>query len=201
MALDHSARRRQESCETPRMRLVALAAFLLALAGCAYERPSLPFNSEVPNTTHDASLGIGVPAAELGGQYISGRGPTTLAATRGKVTIVDFWASWCVPCLRSFPVYQRLLDEYPNDLAIITVSIDGSEQVRNGDLAGFVARTKTTFPVLWDRDGTMAAAYKVPTLPTAYVIGRDGVVRSIHVGYEDREDLRIESVVRLMLGR
>jgi hypothetical protein len=47
----------------------------------------------------------------------------------------------------------------------------------------------------------MLAAYRVPTVPTAYVVGRDGFVRSIHVGYEDREDLRIESVVRLMLGR
>jgi cytochrome c biogenesis protein CcmG, thiol:disulfide interchange protein DsbE len=184
---------------------VASVAFLaclgLAVAGCAYQPPSLPFNSEVPNTTHDASLGIGVPAAEMHGQYISGRGPTTLAATRGKVTIVDFWASWCAPCLRSFPIYQRLLDEYPDDLAIITVSIDGAEQVDNGDLARFVERTHTTFPVLWDKDGSMLAAYRVHTVPTAYVIGRDGFVRSVHTGYEDREDLRIESMVRLMLGR
>lgn len=184
------------------MRLAALVACLgLAVAGCAYEPPSLPFNSEIPNTTHEASLGIGIPAAELHGRYISGHGPTSIAAVKGKVVIVDFWASWCVPCLRSFPVYQRLLDQYPDDLAIITVSIDRADQVANGDVARFVARTHTTLPVLWDKDGSMLAAYRVHTVPTAYVVGRDGFVRSVHADYEDREDLRIESIVRLMLGR
>jgi thiol-disulfide isomerase/thioredoxin len=201
MNLEHSAHGRQGTCEKRGVRLATLAGFLLALGGCSYEPPPQPFNSSVSDLAHDAAQGVGAPAAELHGPVLSGAGPSTLAAAHGKVVIVDFWASWCLPCARSVRDYERLKAAYPDDLAIITVNVDGAEAVERGDVADFVRRTGSTLPVVWDKDGSLLAAYKAKTIPTAFVVGRDGFVRSIHTGFEDREDLRIESVVRLMLGK
>lgn len=105
---------------------------------------------------------------------------TTIPPTEGKVVLLDFWASWCVPCKASFAAYSRLQGEFRDaGLVVIAVGVDDSPAAYNA----FVQRLKPSFAVVHDRIQSLVKAVKVQSMPTAYVIGRDGRVRSIHVGY------------------
>jgi thiol-disulfide isomerase/thioredoxin len=104
----------------------------------------------------------------------------TIPQTRGSVTLVDFWASWCAPCKASFPAYSRLQAEYAvRGLVIVAVSVDDSPAA----YAAFVARYKPLFPTLHDSQHKLVALVQVPTMPTSYLIDRGGKVRFMHAGF------------------
>ena len=123
-------------------------------------------------------------ASELSGQLITGDGPRTLAEAKGRVVIVDFWATFCDPCERSFPRYQALAERFGDSLAIIAVSLDDATGVKKGAVELFAQRTGAKFPLLWDQDGAMKRAYGPPSLPTSYVIDQLGKIAHVHVKYE-----------------
>lgn len=102
----------------------------------------------------------------------------------GKVTLVDFWASWCEPCKASFPVYARLQDGYgARGLAIVAVSVDKQRAAYEG----FLKRLQPPFATVRDPHHRLAGAVKVPAMPTCFLIGRDGRVRFVGVGFHGAE--------------
>jgi len=104
----------------------------------------------------------------------------TLPATTGKVLVVDFWASWCAPCKASFPALGKINAEYaPRGVVLVGVSVDEKASA----YAAFVKKQAPPFPALHDAKQQLVRAVKVPAMPTTYLIGRDGKVRSIHAGY------------------
>jgi cytochrome c biogenesis protein CcmG/thiol:disulfide interchange protein DsbE len=123
-------------------------------------------------------------APELSGELITGEGPRTLAEAKGRVVIVEFWATFCDPCERSFPKYQALAERFGDSVAVIAVSLDEAADVKGGALQRFGQRTGAKFPLLWDHDGTMKRAYAPPSLPTSYVIDKSGNIAHVHVKYE-----------------
>lgn len=145
------------------------------------------------------TVSVGKAACEVEGEHVGGVDPTTLAAARGKVVIVDFWATWCDPCKKSFPQYQELVDKYAGDLAVIGVSVDdedmGVEEVKkfavtNGDVS---------FAIIWDKTKTTSGQYKPETMPTSYVIDKEGIVRHIHVGFKGGEVAEIDKEVEALM--
>jgi thiol-disulfide isomerase/thioredoxin len=103
-----------------------------------------------------------------------------LPVMAGKVVLVDFWASWCAPCKSSFPAYARLNAEYaPRGLVIVAVSEDENRTAYES----FVARLHPPFAALNDKWQQLARLVKVPAMPTCYLLGRDGRVRSVHQGF------------------
>jgi thiol-disulfide isomerase/thioredoxin len=101
-------------------------------------------------------------------------------ATAGKVTIVDFCASWCAPCKASFPSYAKLYTEYaPRGLVVVAVSVDE----KAADYEAFVKKLNPPFVVLRDKEQQLVRAVQVPTMPTSYLLGRDGKVRYVHQGF------------------
>jgi thiol-disulfide isomerase/thioredoxin len=103
-----------------------------------------------------------------------------LPATSGQVVLVDFWASWCAPCKASFPAFARLQADYASrGLVIVAVSLDEKASA----YSAFVKKMKPTFAVVHDRSQHLAAEVKAPGMPTSYLVGRDGRLRSIHNGF------------------
>lgn len=114
--------------------------------------------------------------------------PTVLAADdpldlnrfRGKVVIVDFWASWCAPCRQSFPWLNEMQAKYRDrGLVVIGVNVD-RERV---EADRFLQQTPAEFQIVYDPDGALASRYQVPGMPSSYVIGRDGRQAGVHIGF------------------
>jgi len=117
--------------------------------------------------------------------------------THGKVTVVDFWASWCAPCRASFPAYCEIQKEFePLGLLLIGVGVDEDPRA----YAGFVAKLRPSFATVHDKRHQLVGKVQVPTMPTCYVIDRAGTVRFMHTGYHgDATDREIRAEVRSLL--
>lgn len=110
----------------------------------------------------------------------------------GKVALLDFWATWCEPCLAMIPVLHDLHRDWaPRGLALVGINSDGGGATPD-EVAAFVTKHRFPYPVVLDREGEVGARYKVQALPSLVVIGRDGRVRATFMGYTRRETLERE---------
>lgn len=105
----------------------------------------------------------------------------------GQVALVDFWASWCRPCRAAFPALARLHAEFaPRGVVILGIGVDRDP----ADHAAFLRRQAPPFATVRDAAQRYVAAVGVPAMPTSYVLGRDGRIRSIHVGFRGADSER-----------
>ncbi|HRI53006.1 MAG TPA: TlpA disulfide reductase family protein, partial [Pseudomonadota bacterium] len=109
-----------------------------------------------------------------------------LSELRGKVVLVDFWATWCEPCTKELPGLEKLQQQLAaRDVVIVGISID-RERKNALDLAGSL---KLKFKLLHDPEGKVAEVYDPPKMPSSYVIDRDGVVRFVNEGFSGAADV------------
>jgi thiol-disulfide isomerase/thioredoxin len=127
---------------------------------------------------------------------VSGSFPASLAAMRGRVVVLDFWATWCGPCRIVAPKLSALQDRYgAQGLTVLGVAADDAQ-----DIAAFASRTAVSYSLAADSQGETSRAYGVSSLPTLLVIDKAGVVREVAIGYEPGEDAWLESKVRSLLA-
>lgn len=108
----------------------------------------------------------------------------SLPETKGKVLLVDFFASWCAPCQKSFPVMEKLHQEYAGKgLVIVAISVDQ----KKADLDRFLKKHSSSFSILRDASGKLAGELKLPTMPTSFLVRKDGTIASIHNGFHGEE--------------
>lgn len=125
-------------------------------------------------------------------------GKINLSDYKGKVVYVDFWASWCGPCKRSFPKLEELRAKY-KDKGFEVIAINMDENVQ--DAIDFLEKFPVTFPIGSDPKGGIAEQFKIKGLPSAYIIDRQGVISHIVVGFDDKTEFEtIESVTTKLLG-
>jgi thiol-disulfide isomerase/thioredoxin len=108
--------------------------------------------------------------------------PTSLdlAKYRGKVVLVDFWASWCGPCKLAFPFMAKLTHEYrPGDVVVITIN----EERQRAPGEAFLRQMKSNLPVIWDSAGTIGKMWNVNEMPTTLLFDRNGKMRFRHQGF------------------
>jgi thiol-disulfide isomerase/thioredoxin len=99
---------------------------------------------------------------------------------KGQVVLVDFWASWCAPCKKSFPAMEDLNKQYAGQgLVIVAVSVDEKQE----DMQRFLERMPVSFVTVRDANHKLVAAVDVQTMPTSFLLGRDGTVRYTHSGF------------------
>ena len=118
--------------------------------------------------------------------------------TAGKITVVDFWASWCAPCKESFPAYAQLQADYTaRGLIIVAVSVDENPDA----FARFVKKMHPAFTVWRDENHRLVQRVNVPAMPTCYLLGRDGRVRFVHQGFHGTQTERqIRQEIDLLLA-
>jgi len=126
--------------------------------------------------------------------------PVKLSDHLGKsVILIDFWATWCVPCVKELTHFQRFHETYKdNGLLILAITVDGPETVAM--VRPFIKRYKYTFPVLLDTDSKVIALYNPRVvMPYTVLIGRDGHISNIHLGYSLGDEKVIEKEILELL--
>ena len=130
------------------------------------------------------------PAPELRAHDLAGA-PRTLADFRGKVVVLNFWASWCPPCLREMPSLDRLRVKMAGR-PLEVVALDSAETPE--DVQAYLARMTLGFPVLLDADSSNTRRWRVFALPTTFHLDAEGRVRHVLAGpteWDEGEALRV----------
>lgn len=137
-----------------------------------------------------------VPAPELKANDLKGA-PKTLADYRGKVVLLNFWASWCPPCLREMPSMERLRVKMAGrPLAI--VALDSAETV--DEVNAFLSKMKLGFPILLDPDGSNTKRWKVFALPTTFLLDARGRVRYVLTGPTEWDEGEALAMIESLLA-
>jgi thiol-disulfide isomerase/thioredoxin len=146
--------------------LLALAA--LALAGAAGAAELKPWT--------------GGPTPPLVLEDLHGRAHSLADDYRGKVVLVNFWATWCEPCLAEMPSIERLRKSLA-DRPFAVLAVNLGEPL--GRIERFLERVPVGFPTLRDRDTAVAKAWKARVVPATFLVGPDGRIRYVHYGELD----------------
>jgi thiol-disulfide isomerase/thioredoxin len=122
-------------------------------------------------------------------------GAFSLAGQKGKVVLVDFWASWCGPCRKSLPALDKLQAKY-KDQGLVVVGVSLDDDVANA--ANFLDRVPVTFTILSDTVGTTAEAYHVVAMPTSFIVDTEGRIVARFEGgeYTDVEEAIIQGLLK-----
>ena len=119
-----------------------------------------------------------------------------LAAYKGRVVVVDFWASWCTPCRRSIPWLNQMRAKYGDrGLVVIGVNVDKDGE----DAARFLREVPIDFDVVYDPAGALAARYGVEGMPSTYVYSRDGELAARHLGFQNAKRPEYEALLGRLL--
>ena len=119
-----------------------------------------------------------------------------LSRLKGKVVYIDFWASWCVPCRKSFPWMNEIRSRYGKDkLQIIAINLDADRS----EAAKFLKKIPATFDIAYDPDGEVAARYGLQVMPSSYLVDKNGNLILAHKGFREGEATEIETKIQKLL--
>jgi len=139
---------------------------------------------------------IGNPAPTFALDSANGKGKVSMSAFSGKVVIVDFWATWCEPCKKSFPKLQAISARYSASGVVV---VGFSEDDDKGGISEFANSFGADFPLVWDADKGVAGKWQPGSMPSTFIVDRKGLVRFIHRGYHDGEEAELDREIRSLL--
>lgn len=120
-----------------------------------------------------------------------------LEKLKGKVVYLDFWASWCDPCRKSFVWMNDMHSRYDNKkFTIIAVNLDSSKK----DATKFLEKVPANFDIAYDPEGSVAKKYNLKAMPTSYLIDKKGKLVFAHKGYREGDAAKIEEKIRQLLN-
>ncbi len=161
-------------------------------AGARLVTSDAPPSAEVVGT---AKEGQAAPDFELAGPDGA---VVKLSSLKGSVVLLDFWATWCGPCVASLPDLQAMHDEL-GKAGVKFYAVN--EQEEAGKVKAFLAKRKIMVPVLMDTEGKVGAAYGASAIPYKVLIDKQGVVRLIKVGFEDGEKEGLLKKIQELIGK
>ncbi len=124
-------------------------------------------------------------------------GAASLSDFKGKVVLVDFWASWCGPCRQSFPWMNQLQDTYRAEgLEVIAINLDQEAELAKA----FLQDVPAQFTVLLDTDAQLPGEYGVIGMPSSYLIDRNGKIRAQHIGFHSDRVKDYEDTIKALLS-
>ncbi len=141
---------------------------------------------------------VGQPAPQFTLPTLQQDTPTTLKQYAGKVIYLDFWASWCAPCRTSFPLLNKLHEKLKSQgFEVVGVNLD--EDKANAEK--FLKEFPVNFTVLRDAKGEWADQFVVESMPTSFIIDKQGVVQNIHHGFTSADINELEEKITKLLAQ
>jgi thiol-disulfide isomerase/thioredoxin len=139
---------------------------------------------------------IGQPAPAFSLPLRGGTAPLGLDKLRGQIVMVNFWASWCEPCRKEFPLLDQIYKKYKAaGFTLVGVNVEPEAK----DAESFIAKTPVTFPIVFDKDSAVSKLYHVAGMPTTVLIDRKGVLRWVHRSYVPGDENEYLNQVRAIL--
>ena len=125
-------------------------------------------------------------------------GTVQLESLRGKVVYLDFWASWCEPCKKSFPWMHDIKQSYADQgFEILAINLDKDRKLADQ----FLKEMAVNFIVAFDETGKCASDYKLRGMPSSYLIDREGKVHASHIGFREKDKASLELAIKNLLNK
>jgi len=125
---------------------------------------------------------------------------SNLSDYKGKVVLLNFWATWCSPCLREMPGMEKLSQHFRDD-EFVVLGISNDQPSHKKRVATFIKRLNLTFPVLLDSDGKVSEDFSVAGIPVSFLIARDGSILAHIVGEREWGDQKAFDLIEHLLNR
>ncbi|NOT11502.1 MAG: TlpA family protein disulfide reductase [Methylococcaceae bacterium] len=147
-------------------------------------------------TSHATEVGQAAPQFTL--PTLQQDQPTALKSYAGKVIYLDFWASWCAPCRTSFPLLNKMHEKLKaQGFEVVAINLDEDKAAAEKFLKEF----PVSFTVLRDAKGEWADQFVVESMPTSFIIDKQGVVQNIHHGFNSDDIKELEEKVTKLLAQ
>lgn len=118
-------------------------------------------------------------------------------AFQGKVILLDFWATWCPPCIKSMPYFNSLHHELaPAGFEVVAINVDEDSNTARE----FLTTHPVDYPIAFDPDGECPKIYDLKGMPSSYLIDKSGKVRLIHIGYKDSDQAILREHINRLLN-
>ena len=119
-----------------------------------------------------------------------------LAEQRGDIMLINFWASWCGPCIQEMPALDKLAQKYQ----MMGVQVWGVNVENDSSAAkAYLSKVQVAFPILFDIDNSVSKDYRVEAMPTTVILYKDGKVRTEHRGYKPGYEKKYEDDIKTLL--
>lgn len=121
-----------------------------------------------------------------------------MAQHKGKVVYVDFWASWCVPCRKSFPWMNAIQTKHQEQgFVVLSINLDAEEKLAKI----FLQKTPANFAIIYDAKGKLARQFKIKGMPSSYLFDRQGKLISAHTGFNGKKQQQYENEITQALAQ
>lgn len=159
---------------------VIAAVIIGALFGLIYkkyrDKNSVQVSPQELGTTGPLRVGMKFPTFDLLNVSNDQRQPLLDESTNGKIVIINFWASWCAPCVEEFPSLIKLASDYKDDLVVLAISMDSQKEEVDRFLKAYPEmKTVKNFKVLWDKGFKPPESLELDRLPETFVVSKSGV--------------------------
>ncbi len=145
-----------------------------------------------------SALDEGDRAPDFQARSVNGDAEVVLHKLRGKIVLVDFWASWCAPCNAAMPQLEKLSKDYPADqFVVLGVNVDKKLE----DARRALERRPVSYANASDPTGMLPKRFGLETMPTTYLIDQDGVVRLVHRGFRNGDMDEIRKQIDALLAK
>lgn len=166
-------------CNVRRMSVLAVVLLAFTFAACSKGDDAAPFKKA-----------SSAPAPAFTLTSVQG-GDVSLSDFKGKVVVIDFWATWCPPCQRSIPHLVDLQTRYGSKgFSVVGISLDQNPN----DLTGFLKQRPVNYPVLFGSE-EVKQAYRVSSIPRIFILDREGVVQGDFLGFSDENAQAMEAII------